>query len=612
MRRDEVLAGLEARAGAGHALLAVGAATGLVARAAERGGANLIVVYNSGLYRSHGHSSLAGLMPYGDANSIVVDMGRKVLPAVDATPVLAGVCATDPFRSMPRFLCELRDMGFAGVQNFPTVGLIDGRFREELEATGIRFDLEVEMVAAAHQLGLLTCAFVCDPDSAAAMAQAGADVVAPHLGVTQGRGDLAEAADRIQEMRDAAVAVRPDVLVLFHGGPASGPEEVRHVLEATRGVAGFFAASTIERTPVEKAAEAAARSFADLTIAPDSVGSSAREPREHLDRDNLPGYLRRHGLVPADGRVEVEDLGGGISNALMLYRYEDDRAVVKQSRSRIRVDQEWLCDVRRILAERDAIEVVTRLLPPGSVPRIRFSDDENYLFIMDAAPEDARLWKSDLLAGDVDDSLARAAGSILAAIHRGTAGDVAVKRRFGTSLLSQLRIDPFYMATALHHPQLRTTFEKAVRQLLGSRRALVHGDFVPKNMLVSGDNQLILLDYEIAHYGNPAYDLATFVNHLLLKRFALPECSDKFGQAVREFLQAYAVGADSVDPPEEQVLLQLGCLMLGRIDGKSPVEYITEEHVKARVREVAFAILWGELRTIDDVLERCSAESPVR
>ena len=268
MDRDEVLARLRAQVAAGRPIIGAGAGTGLSAKCAEAGGADLIIIYNSGRYRMAGRGSLAGLMPYGDANAIVVDMAGEVLPVVRDTPVLAGVCGTDPFRVMPRFLDQLAAIGFAGVQNFPTVGLIDGVFRQNLEETGMGFDLEVEMIRLAAQRDLVTCPYVFDPDQAAAMAEAGADVLVPHMGLTtsgtigaQTALSLEESAERVQDMRDAAVAVNPDVLVLCHGGPIAEPDDAAYVLGHTTGVVGFFGASSMERLPTERALTQQVRTF---------------------------------------------------------------------------------------------------------------------------------------------------------------------------------------------------------------------------------------------------------------------------------------------------------------------------------------------------------------
>ncbi len=260
-------------AAAGRPIIGAGAGTGLSAKAAEAGGVDLLIIYNSGRYRMAGRGSLAGLMPYGDANAIVVDMAREVLPVVRDTPVLAGVCGTDPFRLMGPFLEELVRIGFAGVQNFPTVGLIDGTFRANLEETGMGFDLEVEMIRAAHERGLVTAPYVFDAEQAVAMTEAGADVLVPHMGLTtsgtigaQTAMTLDDAVERVQELRDAAVAVRPDVLVLCHGGPIAEPADAQYVLEQTTGVAGFFGASSMERLPTERAIARQAAEFKALRL----------------------------------------------------------------------------------------------------------------------------------------------------------------------------------------------------------------------------------------------------------------------------------------------------------------------------------------------------------
>jgi predicted TIM-barrel enzyme len=207
-----------------------------------------------------GRGSLAGLLPYGDANAIVVEMAAEVLPIVKSTPVLAGVCGTDPFRLMPVFLRQIKEMGFSGVQNFPTVGLFDGTFRQNLEETGMGYGLEVEMIRTAGELGLLTCPYVFTAEDARAMTEAGADVLVPHMGLTtsgsigaQTAKTLDESVELVQAMRDAAVEVDPDVLVLCHGGPIAEPEDAAYVLERTTGVVGFFGASSMERLPTEVA-----------------------------------------------------------------------------------------------------------------------------------------------------------------------------------------------------------------------------------------------------------------------------------------------------------------------------------------------------------------------
>ncbi len=266
--REQCLQRLRAQIAAGKPIIGGGAGTGISAKCAEAGGIDLIIIYNSGRFRMAGRGSMSGLMPYGDANHIVMDMAREVLPVVRQTPVLAGVCGTDPFRIMKLFLREIQTVGFSGVQNFPTVGLIDGNFRQGLEETGMGFDLEVEMIREAHALGLLTCPYVFNEDEARAMASAGADVLIPHMGLTTKGAigaktavTLEQAVQRVQALRDAATAVNPDIIVLCHGGPISEPEDAQYILAHTKGIRGFFGASSIERLPTETAITACVRKF---------------------------------------------------------------------------------------------------------------------------------------------------------------------------------------------------------------------------------------------------------------------------------------------------------------------------------------------------------------
>lgn len=271
--REEALKRLKANVVNGRPIIGAGAGTGISAKFAERGGVDLLIIYNSGRYRMAGRGSLAGLMPYGDANAIVVEMGGEVLPVVQDTMVLAGVCGTDPFRLMSVFLKQIKEMGFDGVQNFPTVGLFDGTIRQGLEETGMGYDLEVQMIHEAHKLDMLTCPYVFDPDSARAMAEAGADVLVPHMGLTT-KGSigaetaltLADSAKRVQAMRDTAVQVNPDIIVLCHGGPIAEPEDAQYIFDHTEGIAGFFGASSIERLATEPAIEGQARRFKSLKL----------------------------------------------------------------------------------------------------------------------------------------------------------------------------------------------------------------------------------------------------------------------------------------------------------------------------------------------------------
>ncbi len=272
---QESLKRLQDQIAANRPIIGAGAGTGISAKFAERGGVDIIIIYNSGRYRMAGRGSAAGILAYGDANEIVVDMASEVLPVVQDTPVLAGVCGTDPFRLMPVFLKQLKEMGFDGVQNFPTVGVIDGNFRQILEETGMSYDLEVEMIRQAHELEMLTCPYVFDVDQAVKMTEAGADVLVAHMNTTVSGSigvsedvapTLEESARRIQEIHDVAKEIREDVIVLCHGGPIAEPEDVQYIFENTKGIAGFFGASSVERLATERAIEAQARSFKELKL----------------------------------------------------------------------------------------------------------------------------------------------------------------------------------------------------------------------------------------------------------------------------------------------------------------------------------------------------------
>ena len=274
MKRTDIIAGLRAQVNKGTPIVGSGAGTGISAKCAEAGGADLIIVYNSGRYRMAGRGSIAGLMPYGDANQIVVEMAAEVLPVVKKIPVIAGVCGTDPFRMMPRFLKELKDIGFSGVQNFPTVGLFEGRIRANMEETGMGFDCEVEMIRIAHDLDLLTTPYVFNTDEAVAMTRAGADIIVAHVGTTLsgtiGAKDvmsLDEAVAAVQAMHDAVKSIDKNALVICHGGPIASPEDTQYVLSRVKGLAGFYGASSMERLPVEIAITENAKRFKALKIA---------------------------------------------------------------------------------------------------------------------------------------------------------------------------------------------------------------------------------------------------------------------------------------------------------------------------------------------------------
>lgn len=256
--RTQILDRFRAQVAAGKPIVGGGAGTGITAKSAEAGGIDLLVIYNSGRFRMAGRGSLSGLLAYGDANAIVMDMAMEVLPVVKRTPVLAGVNGTDPFRVMPHFLRQVKEVGFAGVQNFPTVGLIDGVFRANLEETGMGFGPEIDMIRMAHEMDLLTTPYAFDVEQAKDLARAGADILVPHMGLTtsgtigaQTALTLEQAAVKVQELADAAKSVNPDILCLCHGGPIANPPDAQYILDHTEGIVGFYGASSIERFPAE-------------------------------------------------------------------------------------------------------------------------------------------------------------------------------------------------------------------------------------------------------------------------------------------------------------------------------------------------------------------------
>jgi predicted TIM-barrel enzyme len=269
--RNEILARLRAKVAQGKPIIGGGAGTGISAKMSEAGGIDLLVIYNSGRFRMAGRGSLSGLMPYGDANAIVMEMAREVLPVVSHTPVLAGVCGTDPFRLMKLFLRDVDAAGFSGIQNFPTVGLFDGKLRQNLEETGMGYGLEVDLIATASQMGLLTTPYCFNPDEAAAMAKAGADILIPHMGLTT-KGSIGadtavtldESVKQVQAMHDAAKRMKSDIIVLCHGGPIAEPADAQYILDRTEGIVGFYGASSMERLPVEPAIRDRVKEFTEM------------------------------------------------------------------------------------------------------------------------------------------------------------------------------------------------------------------------------------------------------------------------------------------------------------------------------------------------------------
>ncbi|WP_315004902.1 phosphoenolpyruvate hydrolase family protein [uncultured Selenomonas sp.] len=266
--RQEILQDFKKQVKEGKILVGVGAGTGITAKCSEKADVDMLIIYNSGRFRMAGRGSLSGLLSYGDANQIVQEMGREVLPIVKKTPVLAGVCGTDPFRVMDLFLADLKAQGFNGVQNFPTVGLIDGKFRANLEETGMGYDLEVDMIRMAHELDMLTCPYVFDPEQAKAMAEAGADILVAHMGLTTKGSIGAETAvtlddccDKIRAIIAAGRSVRSDIMVICHGGPIADPEDAAYVIEHVPEIDGFFGASSIERLASERGMTKQAAAF---------------------------------------------------------------------------------------------------------------------------------------------------------------------------------------------------------------------------------------------------------------------------------------------------------------------------------------------------------------
>ena len=270
--RSEIIAKFKEEIANGKILVGVGAGTGITAKSSEAGGADMLIIYNSGRYRMAGRGSLAGLLSYGDANQIVVEMGAEVLPVVKHTPVLAGVCGTDPFRVMDIYLKQLKDQGFNGVKNFPTVGLIDGIFRQNLEETGMGYGLEVEMIRKAHELDMLTCPYVFDPEQAKAMAEAGADILVAHMGLTT-KGTIGaktaltldDCVEKIKAIIAAGRSVRPDIMVICHGGPIAEPSDAAYIIHQIPEIDGFFGASSIERFAAERGIKAQAAAFKAIT-----------------------------------------------------------------------------------------------------------------------------------------------------------------------------------------------------------------------------------------------------------------------------------------------------------------------------------------------------------
>jgi 5-methylthioribose kinase len=322
--------------------------------------------------------------------------------------------------------------------------------------------------------------------------------------------------------------------------------------------------------------------------------------------DNARAYLVQRGLIAPQAPAQIEPLGWGISNVVIQVTLPDDGFVFKQSLPKLRVADDWPFDRARIFVERDCMALLGELLPPGSVPRVRFTDEANYVFGMSLAPAGGVLWKQALLEGQIDPATAGRAGTLLAAIHNRTADDPRARTRFASQAgFLQGRVDPYHRTAAKAHPDLAPVIEAEVRRLLDTRRALVHGDYSPKNIFAYPD-RIFLLDFEVAHYGDPAFDTAFCLTHLVLKTVKFPARASGYLNAAHAFWRAYrdALASGLAPEIEATTIRELGCLLLARIDGKSKVEYISDEPTRDLVRGLAREILLGSETALEALLPR--------
>jgi 5-methylthioribose kinase len=327
-----------------------------------------------------------------------------------------------------------------------------------------------------------------------------------------------------------------------------------------------------------------------------------------INRTTAEGYLRERGTVPAGAPVTITELSGGISNCVLRAEWPGGCVVVKQSRPELRVEADWPFVRSRIHVERDCMRYLGQLVP-GCVPRVVFADEERYLFGMTCAPPGGAVWKDELLAGRIDPAAAERAAALLARIHAGAAGDEAARERFADqTVLIQGRIDPYHLTAADANRDIAELVHEEVERLLATQRTLVLGDYAPKNTFVYPDG-ILVLDFEVAHWGDPGFDVAFCLNHLCLKAFRFPERARALLGAARAFWAAYAgaVGPADARVAEASTALELGCLMLARIDGKSPVEYIHEEPLRDAVRDCARAIVTSRERRLEPVLDAVEA-----
>ena len=338
-----------------------------------------------------------------------------------------------------------------------------------------------------------------------------------------------------------------------------------------------------------------------------------------LTAENAVEYLASRGLLSPARVVSAELLGWGVSNTLVRVCLPDDCLVIKQSLARLRVAEEWLADRDRIQREQACIEVLASVLPGGCLPRLRHADPENFLFVMSCAPDDSVNWKEQLLAGVVNLEVARRVGELLGRVHRDTGDDARIRERFiDTQAFIQLRIDPYHRTVARAHPDLAPVILREAERMLGVQRVLVHGDYSPKNVMVSGSvsgSEVFLLDFEVAHYGNPVFDLAFMLSHLYLKAIHLPGSRRELYGAVAAFWSGYAsqfagrCQLECLEARERDSVPQLGCLLLARVDGKSPVEYITHPVVRDLVRGIARSLLREPVESLAGVTALVSTQT---
>jgi 5-methylthioribose kinase len=326
-----------------------------------------------------------------------------------------------------------------------------------------------------------------------------------------------------------------------------------------------------------------------------------------LDAENAAGYLRSQGLLEPDAPASAEVLGGGISNVLVKVITPDDCLVVKQSLPKLRVDEDWFADRERIFREWECIDTLSQVLPLGTIPKVRHRDRENFLFVMSCAPAGGVNWKKQLLNGETDAVVAEKVGAALGAMHSTTAKMAAVKSLFlDDRAFVQLRIDPYHRAAARVHPDVAAAIQREAQRMLGVKIALVHGDYSPKNVIVTGQD-IFLVDFEVAHYGNPVFDLAFMFNHLLLKAMHNRHIKSRYFGLAEAFWRGYQTGR-AESGWARNTAAQVGCLMLARIDGKSPAEYIVDPAAKDLARRVAKKLLTGGVSTLDGMLQLVDAE----